>query len=56
MKVLITSVRDPEWVLGCTLIRETETKYIVWSNARQTIEMHFPKHLYNMNKINNTDV
>jgi hypothetical protein len=56
MKVEIISNNNPDWILVCTLIKETETKYFVWSNKNKTIEMHFPKHLYTMNKIDNTDV
>ncbi len=56
MKVLITSIKNPDWTLECTLIRETATKYFVWSNKRMTIEMHFPKHLFTMNKIEQSDV
>ena len=56
MKVRITSKENPDWVLVCTLVKETATKYLVWSNKAETVEMHFPKHLYNMNKIGNTDV
>lgn len=53
MKVRITSKTNPDWALDCTLIKETDTKYCVWSNKNLTVEMHFPKHLYTMNKINN---
>ena len=56
MKVVIRSNKNPDWVLVCTLIKETATKYFVWSNERKTVEMHFPKHLFTMNKIEQPDV
>lgn len=57
MKVLIISKKNPDWVLAGTLIKETDTKYFVWSNKSQTVEMHFPKDLYYMmNKTNKSNV
>ena len=51
MDTIITSIDNPDWSIECYYIRETDTKYFVWTNIRKTIEMHFPKHLYTMNKI-----
>jgi len=51
MKVVIRSRENPDWILECTLIKETATKYLVWSNKGCSIEMHFPKHMFTMNKI-----
>lgn len=56
MRVIIKSNENPDWTLECILIKETTTKYFVWSNKNRTIEMHFPKHLYTMNKIGNSNV
>ena len=51
MKVQIVCKDNSGWKLVGTLIRETATKYLVWTDRRQMVEMHFPKHLYRMNKI-----
>jgi hypothetical protein len=52
MKVYIISKKDSNRVQVCVLIRESATKYFVWGNEKQTIEMHFPKDSYYLtNKI-----
>jgi len=51
MKACIISKKDPDWVQVCVLIRESATKYFVWGNESQTIEMHFPKESYYLTKI-----
>ena len=45
MKVRIFE-RNSNWTMIGELIKETDEKIFVWSNERQTIEMHFPKHTH----------
>jgi len=51
VKVVIVSKKDPTWTYEGLLMKETETKYCLWTNERKIVEIHFPKETYAMNKI-----
>ncbi len=38
--------KTSNWTIIGTLIKESNEKIYIWSNERQTIEMHFPKHTH----------